>query len=376
MQVTVRIPRIELQRSLTSSTFSPSALQQYDSEAEQELATYLITHLHLLSGDQPCQPVSPDVHIIFSNDLSRITRSWMLVCPSPWQLRLRNDAFFATAPAHLHFARVRINNGSVIEKLFAVHQREWSLSRSENTTKDTGSHFYDYLRLGVTHILSGADHLVFLLALLLMAESLASVAQVVTGFTVAHSVTLALGVLNVVRPASSAIESLIGFSIMIVALENFWITTGDGNHRWLLQFLIISLVMSLVAAEVGFMHIPLLALLGVSIFSVAYLLLQHRSAPRQHLRWVTAFIFGFIHGFGFAGVLTEIALPTNRLAAALLSFNLGVELGQLGIVALVWPFLMRLNRLREEKARLLTIHVGSAAILAVGIFWFVTRAVG
>lgn len=375
-QVTVRVSVIEAQRLGLSSTVPSSELRTLNGDDEQRIATYLTRHIRLFAEDQPCEPVLPGVRIVPSSDSARLTRTWELVCPSFQRLRLSTDAFFAVAPAHLHFARVRIDGTSTIEKVFSVHEREWSFAHSESTAKETGSRFHDYLWLGVIHILSGADHLVFLLALLIMAESLTAIAQLVTGFTVAHSVTLALGVLNVVRPASTAIESLIGFSIIIVALENFWATTGERTHRWLLRLLGTSLIGSVAAAGLGMLHLPLLALLGMSFFSVAYLLLLDTQAPRQRLRWFVAFVFGLIHGFGFAGVLTEMALPTNRLVTALLGFNLGVELGQLGVVALVWWFVMRLRQFQERETRTFTIQAGSAVILAVGIFWFVTRAIG
>jgi hypothetical protein len=296
------------------------------------------------------------------------------VCPTLQRFRLRNDAFFATAPAHLHFARVRIQDAPVIEKLFSLREREWVLAPMETSAKEGGSRFADYLWLGVTHIWSGVDHLVFLLALLLVTDSLMSVAQIVTGFTVAHSVTLALGAFNIVTPSGATIEALIGLSIVVVAVENFLITTSNQTRRWLLRVLLLSLGGNILASTAGFLHLPSLALFGLSLFSVAYLRLLHRSAQPQRLRWFIAFVFGFLHGFGFAGVLTELVLPTHRLATALLGFNLGVELGQLGIVVLLWPLLLWLSRSQPHKTRLLTIQVGSAAVLAAGLFWFMTRA--
>ena len=161
------------------------------------------------------------------------------------QLRLHNTAFLTSAPAHLHFARIRIPGTSAVEKVFSVHEREWaffSFGKCCPRKREPLSRLPPARRF---YILSGIDHLVFLLALLLMAESLASIAQIVTGFTVAHSITLALGVLNVVRPASTAVESLIGFSIGIVAVENFFLTTGEATRRRLLRSVGVSLMVAL-----------------------------------------------------------------------------------------------------------------------------------
>jgi hypothetical protein len=88
-----------------------------------------------------------------------------------------------------------------------------------------------------------------------------------------------------------------------------------------------------------------------------------------------AFIFGLIHGFGFAGVLEEAGLPPDRVAAALFGFNVGVEIGQLAVVAAVWPILHVVTRGRERAYRMV-VECGSAAIVGLGVFWFVSRAYG
>jgi hypothetical protein len=88
---------------------------------------------------------------------------------------------------------------------------------------------------------------------------------------------------------------------------------------------------------------------------------------------LVAFVFGLIHGFGFAGVLAQIGLPPGRVAAALLGFNLGVELGQLVIVAITWPLLRALLR-REPAQRRLLIQLGSTPVLAAGLYWFLSRS--
>jgi hypothetical protein len=221
---------------------------------------------------------------------------------------------------------------------------------------------------------------VFLIALLLMGGSVGQVARLVSGFTVAHSVTLALGVLNLVRPASTAVEALIGFSIAIVALENFWLTTNQDTRCWILRLLVVALVGAATAATIGLLLVPLMALVGLSLFSVAYLLLLREVSTAHNLRWFVAFIFGLVHGFGFAGVMAEMALPPNRVLPALFGFNLGVELGQLGMVMLVWPFLRVLSKSERQFSGVPAlqpgIQIGSAVVLAIGIFWFITRAAG
>ncbi len=176
---------------------------------------------------------------------------------------------------------------------------------------------YEFAVLGVEHIVTGYDHLAFLVGLLLATATLMSLAKVVTAFTFGHSVTLALATLDVVVIPSRLIESLIALSIAYVAIENFL-----GRQ---------------------FVH-----------------------------RWFVTFLFGLIHGFGFSNILREFGLSSGRLALSLFSFNAGVEIGQLAFVAAVFPFVWSLGRSRW-KDRILP--VASVAIMSLGFYWFVQRAV-
>lgn len=375
IRVTVRVPWSEVQRSLPPFASSSSQLLP-ENEFENALRTYLLTHFVLFSGEQPCTPSSADFVAGRSSDPTRITREWMLNCPNTRSLRLRDNAFFDLSPAHLHFARIHIDGATPIEKVLSFAEREWQLADPKVNRAVNGSRFIDYLWLGITHILSGFDHLMFLLALLVMGGSGWQIARLVTGFTVAHSITLALGVLNVVRPASAAIEALIGLSIALVAIENFWLTTREKTRSRIFRILLLTVGGTITAAAAGFLRVPLLVLLGLGIFSLSYLLLLRDADTASDLRWFVAFVFGLVHGFGFAGAIAEMVLPANRVAAALFGFNLGVEVGQLGVVILVWPLLSFLTHSIPAKRGTLVIQTSSAIILAISIFWFLTRAAG
>jgi hypothetical protein len=176
----------------------------------------------------------------------------------------------------------------------------------------------DFVRLGVEHIFTGYDHLAFLAGLLVMATTLRAVLKVVTSFTLAHSITLALATFNIVSLPSRFIESLIALSISYIAIENF--------------------------AGKTLLH-----------------------------RWKITFLFGLVHGFGFSNVLKEMALTRKTLAISLFSFNGGVELGQLIFVSLVFP-LVYLATQSRWRHRFLT--ATSVAIGCLGLFWFIQRLIG
>ena len=127
-------------------------------------------------------------------------------------------------------------------------------------------------------------------------------------------------------------------------------------------------------AVAGVGAIPPLTLFGLALFSGCYFGLVDRVERPARLRAAIAFCFGLVHGFGFAGVLTEIALPQGRLLPALLGFNVGVEVGQLAIVAVVWPLLWSIARLADGRLHRLVMELGTAAVCAMGLFWMVERA--
>jgi hydrogenase/urease accessory protein HupE len=180
-----------------------------------------------------------------------------------------------------------------------------------------------FVKWGVHHIFIGYDHIAFLLALLLGTPRLRDLVKTVTAFTVAHSLTLLLAALHVVRLPGALTEALIAASIIYVAVENFWIR--EGRHRWLLVF-------------------------G----------------------------FGLIHGLGFSSSLRE--LLTDRVVVPVLAFNVGVELGQIAILAAAAPAVAWLGRARdpsvEDRRRRRLAWAGSVPLLLLGVFWLAERALG
>ena len=185
---------------------------------------------------------------------------------------------------------------------------------------------WTYLGLGVEHILLGIDHLLFVLALLLLVEGSRRIVATVTAFTVAHSLTLGAAALGLVHVPQQPVEAVIALSIVFVACEI--VSVGRGE--------------------------PSLA---------------------QRWPWVIAFSFGLLHGFGFAGALSEIGLPEQAIPLALLFFNVGVELGQLLFIAgcLLLSMLVRRSEVPVPAA---ATRVAAYGIGAVAAFWTVERVAG
>jgi len=371
-RVVVRVHWDDLQRVLPALGGIPPAALAVRADLAAVVDAYLVRHTALLAGGEACAPIGAPAPVP-SLDPTQVARSWTVRCARRAPLALRIDGFLEAVPGHLHLARLRTDEGRVVERVFVQGSSSQTLEAPTAAAAMTGSGFADYVQLGVEHIATGVDHLAFLLALLLLGASFVEVATIVTGFTVAHSVTLALGVLGVVTPLSSAIEALIGVSIAIVALENFALTSGRATRRGIALALGACVGAAAIAAARGALAVPPSALLGVGLFALCSLGLLERAASPMRLRWFVAFVFGLIHGFGFAGVLAEIGLPPGRVAPALLGFNLGVELGQLVVVAFAWP-LLRVALRGQPARRQLLIQLGSSPILAAGLYWFLSRS--
>jgi hypothetical protein len=364
--ITGRRANVRVQMSELDASHFPWGTR---SDMRLRLGRYLVDALRLQAAGVPCTVA--DGPRPLEAEPGRIIIEWNLACPPTGSLEMRSDILVDIAPGHLHFARVARDGRPPLERVLVADDRSWVLPDAADAS--AGTSFAGYLRLGVGHILTGYDHLAFVVALLLIGGSIGEVARVVTGFTVAHSITLGLAVLGYVRPGSAPVESLVGLSIVLVAAENIWLV---GARSAAIPVLVSGMLGGLaVAAAAGYGRVPALVLAGLAVFSACYFGLLARAARKSSLRWAVAFIFGLVHGFAFASVLMEAALETGRLAQALLGFNLGVEIGQLGVVAVVWPLLMAATRGRE-RARLAMIEVGSACVLALGVFWFVTRAYG
>jgi len=239
-------------------------------------------------------------------------------CPQvPGQLVIGASFVASLAPGHRHLARFFRAGKAELKVLDRAHAT-WTLGGGPARAGSALSMAWSMLKLGVEHILTGADHLVFLLGLILVGGRLRSLIGVVTAFTVAHSITLALAALSIFAPSPRLVEPAIALSIAYVGVENLFV--ADASRRWRITF------------------------------------------P-----------FGLIHGFGFAGALREIALPRAQVPIALVSFNLGVEIGQLAVLSIVLPLAMAARNAPWFGER--GVKALSVAIAAGGLALFVVRLV-
>ncbi len=302
-----------------------------------EIAAYAKQNIDLKTGNSVCPMSVGDQLIDTHSDGAYAVLKLSASCPNVVEaLTVNYRLLFEVDAQHRGLLKLETSgkdgndSPQVVSAVFpADHGTQTFTLASGSTLAQLGTYIAD----GVKHIAIGFDHILFLVALLLPAvftregrrwvpvtdirTALWSVLKLVTAFTIAHSITLSLASLDVVRLPSRLVESLIAASVLATALDNIW---------------------------------PFL--------------------PRK--RWLVAFAFGLIHGFGFASVLADLNLPNSSLVLSLLGFNIGVEIGQLILVAIVVP-VAYLSRSTQAYPRL-ALQTGSVVIAAVSLGWLLERS--
>jgi hydrogenase/urease accessory protein HupE len=275
-----------------------------------------VTPIHPAMPKDAVIMAPPRVERIFGAEIRRWTISTGAKGLDGWEVAVHG------LPATMVDVLVRIGlkDGRVVSHLLRPDAPSFVFHANEAGPAAGG-----YFRLGVEHILFGVDHLLFVLALVLIVRSVSLLIKTITAFTVAHSITLALATLGVVHVPSAPVEATIALSIVFVASE---ILRSRRGERGLTE-----------------------------------------SAP-----WLVAGTFGLLHGFGFAGALSQVGLPPNDIPLALLFFNLGVEAGQLLFVAAVLMAIALIRRVEFAFPRW-TQLAAPYAIGSVAMFWVIQRTV-
>ena len=307
--------------NLTLSEIPPGALAEQMHVGQsgvipdyRPLITAISEKIHITADGAACPATEGRIAPPKPNSVS-VTGTVDFACTdNVRKLTIRDDMSEIIGPTQHTLAAIGWTGGSQ-QFAFGSDARETNIEIAGEAKASQGAG--SFFPLGIEHILGGYDHLLFLLALMLRGGGVWSLLKIITAFTVAHSITLALAALDVIVLPGAVVESVIALSIAYVALEN---------------------------------------------------LLPRYAASR---RWAVSFLFGLAHGFGFSSVLREIGLPKENLLLSLLNFNLGVEVGQLTIVLLALPILLRFRNRPWEPRAVMAI---SGAIFVVGTVLFVQRA--
>lgn len=271
------------------------------------------------ANGQPLVPLSTQIQLLAGDNLSLTVQ---FPRPKEGSVRLRARQIGTLPAGHRQFVIITDEQGmAVAKKLLSASDDVIEIPLPNAAAVErTPPTFFGFLRLGVEHIWTGYDHLLFLFALLVVCRTFRSIVTIISCFTLAHSLTLALATLEVINIPSRITEPAIAASIVFVGVEN---------------------------------------------------LIRRGAEPRG--RWAVTFAFGLIHGFGFASVLRDLGVGGrgSGIGMPLFTFNLGVELGQIVIAAIVLPLVWRLRK--NERFVQRGLPALSAGIALAGTYWLIER---
>jgi hydrogenase/urease accessory protein HupE len=318
VSVHLSIARSDLENALSVDVDHDGRFSESELAATRpQLEGFARDAVEIWFADHHAAPISVDVRL---DQTAAIDFRMTFVREPGSALRIRSAVIKSFSRGHREYVSVFDERGTKLgEKVLDTANPEFELTTNPHSLNQAHS-FADFLGLGIEHILTGYDHLIFLFGLLLAGASFKAVAQIITSFTAAHSITLALSTLDLVRMPPGVIEPLIAVSIVYVGLENIF----RRDLKW---------------------------------------------------RWLLTFGFGLVHGFGFASALQELGIGSGAGAAMpLVSFNVGVEMGQITVAAIVLPLIWKLR----ERPVFVTRYapVCSMLISVAGGFWLIERTLG
>jgi hypothetical protein len=360
VDLVMTIPTVEADR-LAKNGVAPS---------DETLKAYLADHMYPLAEGKRCDVVPPVETLSAAPGYRKYDLTFN--CSSAKNLQIVSSAFFDLVASHTNFAQVQnVATGEFTEQLLTLEHQKVEVTGGAGSRLKT-ARFFEFIQMGMMHIFTGVDHMSFLLGLVLISRRVRDLVFVVTGFTIGHSLTLALAVTGVLRPHAEFIDALVALTIALIGAEN--IVVQSQKSKVIALGAGSSLVLMAIVRWLGFGDLPELLLLGAALFTTNYLMISGSLADAGRVRILITLVFGLIHGFGFAADLLQLQLPPERLAELLVGFNLGVEVGQLTLVLAATLLVVLLRRFKLLLPRPIVVDVAAAFLVGLGVFWFVSRS--
>ncbi len=353
-----RILKIDKYQKLLSNNLSENEI----------FKIYLEKNLFVESEGMGCD-LKDDTKILSSKEgYLRVELNYK--CPFSSNIKIVNNALFYLIDSHIHIARIYRDNSILLEKALFFNDQSIHINE-EVKEKKNFEQFSNFIHSGFNHIIGGYDHLIFVLGLLLLINNFKLLFLAITGFTIGHSITLALTALEIVIPNISLVEAIIGFTIMFVALEYF---NEKQNSPYIsIAFLITLSTALFILSVINILHIPVILLTGLLIISISYFLIKNYYTTGDKLLISLTMAFGLIHGFGFGSFLMSTNFDTSQTIVSLLGFNLGVEIGQLFFVGLILLVYKILITLRMNNIIIFSKDLFFIITLSMGMFWYIQR---
>ena len=223
----------------------------------------------------------------------------------------------------------------------------------------------------MNHILTGFDHLIFLMGLIILVNNFKHLLIVITGFTLGHSVTLALVALNIVVPNTLMIEALIGFTILFIAAE--YMMKEEKNFIPIIAILLSILTFAAISSLFLQISMTLISFMALILITIGYFGILRNLENKGSFRLIITSLFGVIHGFGFGTFLFNSEFDQTNIISALFGFNLGVEIGQIIFLMIFILLNLSLIKLLKSKNHQYLMQTLMIIVSSLGFYWFIQR---
>jgi hypothetical protein len=336
---------------------------------DPQLIAYLTPRVGASAAGKPCPMIGKARPVAAITGYRRV--EFFFDCRSADGIVLHDSAFFELVPTHVNLAQIQNAKGDFVEDVLTTDSQNIDMTKAQGGEIE-GAGFFTFVKMGIMHIFTGVDHMSFLLGLVLISRRFKDLLFVITGFTLGHSLTLALAVTGVVRPHAEFIDALVALTIALIGIENLAVQIHRPGSFAIWTAAALFAMAGLKLLGIGLL--PFTLLLGAGLFASNYLLVAGHVRDAGRLRLIVTLIFGLIHGFGFAADLLNDAIPPAKLAELLVGFNLGVEIGQLTVVSTLVGIVTLLRRVKLTLPRPIVVDLCASGLVLEGVYWFISRS--
>jgi hypothetical protein len=339
----------------------------------EEVKTQVAEHVAVSAGGVACEPVDQGEEAGLINTMSLMPGLYrfevIFQCASPNDIILKDTMLFDRVPDHINFARVQVDGGGFVPRLFSAGRESLRAAPGGIIFGDSG--FLRYSQLGVVHVLRMMDRLVFVVGLMLIACWWREYVTIVAGLCLGYSAAFVVLQSGVIIPRTDLIEALVGFMSVFLAAQ----MTAVASRRPEIVAIAVGLSLLVVAVSATTLDASArLFLSGFGVFSACYLFVCDRIADRAAFWLVPTTLFACLDGFGLTRAVSGFDEPGRQLAPMLVGFNVGAILAEITILAVVTAGVALLSRSVVRLPRPVATDLGAGTLTGLGVFWFVFRA--
>ncbi len=368
VSATFTILKLEATRVLQIDKFQEIGQEKQLSEGEVFLE-YFKPRISALESSKECLLDNEPSLINGKDEYHTIELSYL--CASTNSIKIINNVLFDIAQSHVHLSRININDQILEKALFYNDQTIFINNLKTKKEKSFVDSLTNFISTGMNHILTGFDHLIFLMGLIILVNNFKHLLIVITGFTLGHSITLALVALNFVVPNTLMIEALIGFTILFIAAE--YMMKEEKNFIPIIAILLSILTFAAISSLFLQISMTLISFMALILITIGYFGILRNLENKGSFRVIITSLFGVIHGFGFGTFLFNSEFDQTNIISALFGFNLGVEIGQIIFLMIFILLNLSLIKLLKSKNHQYLMQTLMIIVSSLGFYWFIQR---